>query len=117
MTATKRCPHCGLVKPAEEFYQRRGRRLSSYCQPCTRAASHEGRHRRRQDAATAVELFYRRRHGRRLSSYCQACTRAASREARRRRRQDPATAQVLRAVDRLRQRRHRALGCQGGDGR
>jgi hypothetical protein len=65
----------------------------------------------------AVELFYRRRHGRQLSSYCQPCTRAVSREARRRRWQDPATAQVLRAVDRLRQRRHRALGRQGGDGR
>ena len=57
MTAGKRCAHCGLVKAAEAFYRRRqGRRLSSYCQPCTRAASHEGRHRRRQDAATAVEL-------------------------------------------------------------
>ena len=79
MTAVKRCPRCGLVKAAEAFYRRRqGRRLSSYCQPCTRAASHEGRHRRRQDAATAVEL---------------------------------------RVVDRVRQRRHRALGRQGVDGR
>jgi hypothetical protein len=76
MIATKRCPRCGQVKPAEEFYRRsRGRRLSPYCQPCTRMAS---------------------------------------RQARRRRRQDPAAAEQLRAVDRTRQRRHRALGGQGG---
>jgi hypothetical protein len=79
MTATKRCPRCGQVK--------------------------------------ATEAFYRRRSGRRLSSYCQPCTRAASQEARRRRRQDPATAVQLRVVDRVRQRRHRALSRQGGDGR
>ncbi len=78
MTAVKRCPRCGQVKAAEAFYRRRGRRLSSYCQPCTRAASREARDRRRQDPATAVQL---------------------------------------RAVDRVRQRRHRALGRQGGDGR
>jgi hypothetical protein len=78
MTAVKRCPRCGLVKAAEAFYRRRGRRLSSYCQPCTRAASHEGRRRRRHDPATAVQL---------------------------------------RVVDRVRQRRHRALGRQGGGGR
>jgi hypothetical protein len=66
----------------------------------------------------AAEAFYRRRGGRRLSPYCQACTRAASRAARRRRRHDPAAAKQLRAVDRARQRRRRALGGQdprGGD--
>jgi hypothetical protein len=78
MTAVKRCPRCGKLKAATEFYRRRGRRPSSYCQPCTRAAS---------------------------------------REARARQRQDPAEAEVLRAVDRTRQRRHRTLGRQGGDGR
>jgi hypothetical protein len=78
MTAVKRCPRCGQLKSTEEFYRRRGRRLSSYCQPCTRATS---------------------------------------REARRRRRQDPAAADVVRAVDRARQRRHRTLGRQGGGGR
>jgi hypothetical protein len=78
MTASKRCPRCGQVKAAEAFYRRRGRRLSSYCQPCTRTASQE-----------------RRRH----------------------RRQDPATAVQLRVVDRVRQRRHRTLGRQRGDGR
>jgi hypothetical protein len=79
MTATKRCPRCGLVKAAEAFYRRRcGRQLSSYCQPCTRAASHEGRRRRRHDPATAVQL---------------------------------------RVVDRVRQRRHRALDAGEGDGR
>jgi hypothetical protein len=78
MTAGKRCPRCGQLKSTEEFYRRRGRRLSSYCQPCTRAAS---------------------------------------REARRRRREDPAAADVVRAVDRARQRRHRTLGRQGGGGR
>ena len=57
MTAVKRCPRCGLVKAAEAFYRRRhGRQLSSYCQPCTREASHERRRRRRQDPATAVQL-------------------------------------------------------------
>jgi recombinational DNA repair protein (RecF pathway) len=76
MTATKRCPRCGRVKPAGQFYRRRG--------------------------------------GRRLSSYCQPCTRAASRETRKQRRQDPASAEVLRAVDRARQRRRRALSGQGG---
>jgi hypothetical protein len=76
MTVMKRCPRCGQVKPAE--------------------------------------AFYRRRRGRRLSSYCQPCARAASREARGRQRQDPASAELLRAVDRVRQRRHRTLGHQGG---
>ena len=68
----KRCPRCGQVKAAAQFY--------------------------------------RRRHGRRLSPYCQVCTRAASRLARQRRRQDLAAVEQLRAVDRVRQRRHRALG-------
>ena len=61
--------------------------------------------------------FYRRRRTR-LSSYCRSCQRAAARAARRRRRQDPAAVERLRAVDRTRQRRHRALGGQdttGGD--
>jgi hypothetical protein len=75
MTATKRCPRCGQVKAADQFYRRRG--------------------------------------GRRLSPYCQPCTRVASREAQSRR-QDPASAELLRAVDRARQRRRRALGGQGG---
>ena len=79
MTAVKRCPRCGRLKSAEEFY--------------------------------------RRRRGRRLSSYCQPCTRATSRVARSRRRQDPAAAEGLRAVDRVRQRRRRALGGRGGDRR
>ena len=79
MTAVKRYPGCGKLKAAAEFY--------------------------------------RRRRGRRLSSYCQPCTRAAARQARRRRRQDPTAAEGLRAVDRVRQRRRRALGGQGGDRR
>ena len=78
MTAVKRCPRCGQVKSAEEFYRRRGPRLSPYCQPCTRAAS---------------------------------------RVAQSRRRQDPAAVEGLRAVDRVRQRRRRALGGRGGDRR
>jgi hypothetical protein len=60
--------------------------------------------------------FYRRRRSLRLSPYCQPCTRAAAREARTRRRQN--SAERLRAVDRARQRRRRALGGQpptGGD--
>jgi hypothetical protein len=65
----------------------------------------------------AADQFYRRRGGRRLSPYCQPCSRAASREARRGRRQDPAAAELLRAVDRARQRRRRALGSQEGEDR
>ena len=74
MTAVKRCPRCGRVRPAAEFYRRRSGRLSSYCR---------------------------------------SCQRAAARLARQRRRQDPAAVEQLRAIDRARQRRHRALGGQG----
>jgi recombinational DNA repair protein (RecF pathway) len=79
MTApkVKRCPRCGQVKPTSAFYRRRGTRTSPYCQPCTRAASHEARHRRRQD---------------------------------------PASAELLRAVDRTRQRRRRAARGQAPKG-
>ena len=59
MTApkVKRCPRCGQVKPASQFYRRRcSLRLSPYCQPCTRAASREVRRRRRQDPASAELL-------------------------------------------------------------
>ena len=77
MTAAKRCPRCGQIKAASQFWRRRGQ-LSSYCQPCTQAAAHE---------------------------------------ARKRQRHDPASAARLRAIDRVRQRRHRSLGCQGGAGR
>jgi hypothetical protein len=65
-----------------------------------------------------ARAFYRRRGGTRTSPYCQPCTRVASREARNRRRQDPASVALLRAVDRTRQRRRRALRGQtrgGGD--
>jgi hypothetical protein len=79
MTAVKRCPRCGQRKSAAEFY--------------------------------------RRRRGRRLSSYCQPCTRAAARQAQGRRRLDPSAADGLRAVDRVRQRRRRALGGHGGGDR
>ena len=79
MTTAKRCPRCGLVKPAGQFYRRHG--------------------------------------GRRLSSYCQPCTRAASRQAQSHRRHDPAAAELLRAVDRVRQRRRRARGGHGGGNR
>jgi recombinational DNA repair protein (RecF pathway) len=78
MTTVKRCPRCGQLKAAAEFYRRRGRQLSSYCQPCTRAAA---------------------------------------RQVTSRRRQDPPAAARLRAVDRVRQRRHRGLRRRGGDGR
>jgi hypothetical protein len=79
MTAVKRCPRCGRVRSAGEFYRRRSGRLSSCCQ---------------------------------------SCQRVAARAARQRRRQDQAAAEQLRAVDRVRQRRHRYLGGQdpnGGD--
>jgi hypothetical protein len=79
VTAVRRCPRCGRVRPAHEFYRRQGTRLSSYCRSCQRTAARLAHHRRRQD---------------------------------------PATADQLRAVDRVRQRRHRGLGGQdpgGGD--
>jgi hypothetical protein len=57
MTAVKRCPHCRQVKPASQFYRRRGgRQLSSYCQPCAQAAAREARSRRQRDPASAVRL-------------------------------------------------------------
>jgi hypothetical protein len=57
MTATKRCPRCRQRKAPEEFYRRRGgRRLSPYCQPCSRAASRAARRRRRQDPDAAEQL-------------------------------------------------------------
>jgi hypothetical protein len=58
MTATaKRCPRCGQVKPADQFYRRRrSLRLSPYCQPCERAAARLARQRRRQDPAAAEQL-------------------------------------------------------------
>ena len=57
MTAPKikRCPRCGLVKPANAFYRRRGgTRTSPYCQPCTRAASREARRRRLDPGSVAL---------------------------------------------------------------
>jgi hypothetical protein len=57
MTAAKGCPRCRQVKPAEAFYRRRGgRRLSSYCQPCSRAASKQARRQRRRNPAIAAQL-------------------------------------------------------------
>jgi hypothetical protein len=64
-----------------------------------------------------LSAFYRRR-GSRSSPYCRPCTRAASRQANNRRHRDPASAELLRAVDRARQRRRRGLRRQpppGGD--
>ena len=77
MSVVRRCPRCGRVRPAREFYRRRSGRLSSYCR---------------------------------------SCQRAAARLARQQRRLDPATAEQLRAVDRARQRRRRALGGPGRSG-
>jgi hypothetical protein len=77
VTAVKRCPRCGRVRPAGEFYRRRSSRLSSYCRSCQRAAARAARHRRYQD---------------------------------------PEAAEQLRAVDRTRQRRRRALGGQDPSG-
>jgi recombinational DNA repair protein (RecF pathway) len=56
MTAVKRCPRCGKVKPAGGFYRRRRSRLSSYCQSCQRAAARLARTRRRQDPADVEQL-------------------------------------------------------------
>ena len=76
--AFKRCPRCGQVKSAGEFYRRR-RTLP-------------------------------------LSPYCQPCTRVTARESRNRRSQDPTSGELLRAVDRDRQRRRRALQGRGPKG-
>jgi hypothetical protein len=55
--AVKRCPRCGKLKSAGEFYRRRRTlRLSPYCRPCTRAAARESRNRRRLDPASAELL-------------------------------------------------------------
>jgi hypothetical protein len=67
MTAAKRCPRCGEVKPAKAFYRRQRTRLSAYCQPCQRAAARAARRRRRQDPAAidqlrAVDRTRQRRH-------------------------------------------------------
>ena len=67
MTAGKRCPRCGQVKPAGEFYRRHRTRLSSYCRSCQRAAARLARQRRRQDPAAvkqlrAVDRTRQRRH-------------------------------------------------------
>jgi hypothetical protein len=52
----KRCPRCGRVRAAAEFYRRRSGRLSSYCQSCQRAAAHLARQRRRQDPSAVQQL-------------------------------------------------------------
>jgi hypothetical protein len=62
-----------------------------------------------------VSEFYRRR-GTRTSPYCKGCHKLASRAARQRRRRDPATRALVRAVDRTRQRRRRALRGQSRRG-
>jgi hypothetical protein len=56
MTAVKRCPRCGKVKPVEQFYCRQRTRLSPYCRSCQRAAVRRARQRRRQDPATVDQL-------------------------------------------------------------
>jgi uncharacterized membrane protein YccC len=56
MTAAKRCPRCGRVRPAREFYRRQRTRLSSYCKSCQQAAARLARDRRRQDPAAVQQL-------------------------------------------------------------
>jgi hypothetical protein len=56
MSAVKRCPRCGRVRAAAEFYWRRSGRLSSYCKACQRAAARAARKRRRQDSALVEQL-------------------------------------------------------------
>jgi hypothetical protein len=53
---TKRCPRCGRLRPAGEFYRRRHGRLSSYCQSCQRTAARLARQRRRQDPEAVEQL-------------------------------------------------------------
>jgi hypothetical protein len=56
VTPARRCPRCGRVRPAREFYRRQRTRLSSYCRSCQRAAAHLARTRRRQDPTAVEEL-------------------------------------------------------------
>jgi hypothetical protein len=56
VSGVKRCPRCGRVRAAAEFYWRRSGRLSSYCQSCQRAAARLARQRRRQDPAAVEQL-------------------------------------------------------------
>jgi hypothetical protein len=56
VSAVKRCPRCGRVRAAAEFYWRRSGRLSSYCKACQRAAARAARQRRRQDLAAVEQL-------------------------------------------------------------
>jgi hypothetical protein len=56
VSAVKRCPRCGRVRAAAEFYWRRSGRLSSYCKACQRAAARAALKRRRQDLAAAERL-------------------------------------------------------------
>ena len=56
MTAVKRCPRCGRVRSAGEFYRRQRTRLSSYCRSCQQATVRAARRRRRQDPAAVEEL-------------------------------------------------------------
>jgi hypothetical protein len=67
MTAVKRCPRCGQVKPAEAFYRRQRTRLSSYCRACQQVTVRAARRQRRQDPAAgeqlrAVDRTRQRRH-------------------------------------------------------
>jgi hypothetical protein len=61
----KRCPTCGVTKPAGDFYVSRGR-LSTYCKACQRVASRQSYHRRRQDPALAAQIRDRDRRRKRL---------------------------------------------------
>jgi hypothetical protein len=57
MTAAKRYPRRRQVKPASQFYRRRGdQQLSSSCQPCAQATAREARSHRRHDPAAALRL-------------------------------------------------------------
>jgi hypothetical protein len=69
----------------------------------------------RRGQVKPASAFYRRHRTLRLSPYCKPCQRTAARETQRRRRKDPASVQLLRATDRVRQRRRRTLRGQGGD--
>jgi hypothetical protein len=62
-----------------------------------------------------ASAFYKRRGGH-LSSYCQDCHGAVSKASYRRRRAIPAELEQIRAANRTRMRRYRALGRQDPEG-
>ena len=59
--ASKSCPDCGELRPADAFYQRPDGRLSTYCKYHQRQRSRASYRRRRQDPAELLRMRERER--------------------------------------------------------